>query len=158
MSSDSKGPKKVFTVEFSGFAGLVHALARIPLEVNRALPLIEKGELSRAGDMLTDSLVKVELAKAVILGNLAFAAMRAGDVDKVKGFLAIGIDSLEDLGLEDTELGKMFQLVLLQLPPDKDEVAAVANAVAPDNTGETVAAVPATTGDATGTDTTEPKA
>jgi|SRR5579885_2740275 len=117
-------PKQVMAISMSGFGDLVHQLGRIPLEVNRALPLIERGDVAKGADQMMSALIKVELAKAVILGHLAFAAMKEGDVGKVTGYMDIGLQSLTELGLEDTELAKMFALVLAQLPPDKPSAPA----------------------------------
>lgn len=122
MSKDSKdkgkGPKRVFTVEMTGFAGIIHALGRLPLDYNRALPLIERGEVEKGADKLKELLVKVEMAKAVLMGNLAFTAMKQGDISSVRGYLDVGYESMKELGLEGSELGKMYAVVLAQLPPD----------------------------------------
>ena len=68
-------PTKSLTVGMGGFDGLIDALGRIPRDVRRALPLLESGQFTRGSDALTSALVEVELAKAAILGNLAFAAI-----------------------------------------------------------------------------------
>jgi hypothetical protein len=101
-----------------GFDGLINGLARIPLAVNRALPLIERGQLAPASDQLEAALVAVELGKAAILGNLALAALKAGDVGKCTGYVDIALQSMSELGLEETELGKMLALVHANLPAD----------------------------------------
>lgn len=107
--------ERVGTVSLSGFDQHIHALSGIPLDVNRALPLIEKGNMEQGSSLLQDSLVKVELAKACILGNLAFAAMKAGDNESALGYLAVAVDSLDDLGLEDNEIAQMLNLAYTQL-------------------------------------------
>lgn len=136
MAESNQPKKKVFTLTMQGFGPLVHALGRVPLNVNRALPLIERGELVRGKDGLTAALIKVELAKAVILGHLAYAAMKDGDVGNVTGYMDIGLQSLTELGLDETEIAKMFKLVLAQLPPDKQEGPATDAGSAQDKTGE----------------------
>lgn len=108
--------RKSLTVGMGGFDGLIHDLGRVPLDVNRALPLIERNDLEKADGLLTDALIKVELAKAAILGNLALASMKAGDIEKACGYIDIALESLTELGLEGTELGKMLALVHANLP------------------------------------------
>lgn len=107
--------ERVGTASLAGFDQHIHALGHIPLDVNRALPLIERGDLDQGSSLLQDSLVKVELAKACILGNLAFAAMKAGDNESALGYLSVAVDSLKDLGLEDNEISQMLTLAHIQL-------------------------------------------
>lgn len=111
-------PRKSITVGMGGFDGLIHQLSNVPLLVNRALPLIERGDVSTASGQLTDALIKVELAKASILGNLALAAMKAGDIGAAVGYVDIALESLNELGLEETEIYKMLALVHANLPGD----------------------------------------
>jgi hypothetical protein len=105
-----------------GFDGLIHQLANVPLLVNRALPLLERGDAGAASGQLTDALIKVELGKASILGNLALAAMKAGDIGAAVGYVEIALESLNELGLEDTEIYKMLALVHANLPGETAEV------------------------------------
>lgn len=111
-------PPKSLTVGMSGFDGLIQAVGRLPRDVKSALALIDRGQLAKGSDALTTALIQVELAKAAILGNLAFAAMKEGDVGKVTGYIDIALESLTELGLETTEIGKMFALVHANLPAD----------------------------------------
>lgn len=133
-------PQKSLTLGMSGFAGLIHALGRIPRDVNRATPLIERGDLTRGSDLLTDALIQVELAKAAILGNLAFAAIKEGDVGKCTGYVDIALESLTELGLEGTEIALMLALVHKNLPADKPAEGAPAAEPA----AESAATAPAT--------------
>lgn len=112
-------PPKSLTIGMSGFDGLIDALANLPRVVKRANRLLERGELAEGTDALQKALIKVELAKASILGNLAFAAMKAGDVGTVTGYIDIALESLTELGLETSEIGLMFALVHANLPADK---------------------------------------
>jgi len=117
-SAAASAPPKTMTVSMGGFDGLINALGRIPLLVNRALPHIEGGDLAAAESGLTDALLQVELAKAAILGNLALTTLKAGDIGKCVGYVAIAIDSLTELALDDTELCKMLKVVQASLPED----------------------------------------
>jgi hypothetical protein len=126
----SGAPRKSLTLGMGGFDGLINALGRVPLDVNRALPLIESGDVAKASTMLTDALIKVELGKASILGNLALAAMKAGDISAATGYVDIALESLTELGLEGTELGKMLALVLANLPSDPAPATTAGDALA----------------------------
>jgi hypothetical protein len=112
-------PPKSLTVGMGGFDLLIDALSGIPAAVKRATQQLEKGQLAQGSDVLTTALCQVELAKAAILGNLAFAAMKAGDVSAVTGYIDIALESMTELGLETTEIGLMFALVHRSLPADK---------------------------------------
>lgn len=123
--SPDGAPRKSLKVGMGGFDGLINQLAKIPLLVNRALPLIERGDASKAIGGLTDALIKVELAKASILGNLALAAMKTGDISAAIGYVDIAMESLTELALEETELGKMLAIVQASLPSDVAETPAM---------------------------------
>lgn len=125
-------PQKSLTVSMGGFDGLIHALGRIPRDVNRALPMLERGKYAEGTEALTKALVEVELAKAAILGNLAFAAIRSGDVSACTGYVDIALESLTELGLEKTELGVMLALVHANLPADKPAEPAASDTPAPE--------------------------
>ncbi len=152
-------PRKSLTLGMSGFAGLIHALGRIPRDVNRAIPMIERGQLIAGSDALTSALIQVELAKAAILGNLAFAAMKEGDFGKCTGYVDIALESLTELGLEGTEIAGMLALVHANLPADKPAEGAPAtdaSATAPaDGAPSADAAETALADDAPAADTAE---
>lgn len=113
---------KAMTVTMGGFDGLIHKLASVPLLVNRALPLLERGEIVKGADLLTDAVVQVELGKAAILGNLAFAAMKEGDIGKCRAYVEIALESMSAFGLDEhTELGKMLAYVHAHLPAEQTE-------------------------------------
>lgn len=122
-------PRKSLTVGMGGFDGLIHQLSGVPLLVNRALPLLERGDVAKASGQLTDALIKVELGKAAILGNLALAAMKAGDIGAAVGYVDIALESLNELGLEETEIYKMLALVHANLPGEATDNAATAGGV-----------------------------
>lgn len=123
-------PRKSITVGMGGFDGLIHQLSGVPLLVNRALPLLERGDAAKASGQLTDALIKVELGKAAILGNLALAAMKAGDIGAAVGYVDIALESLNELGLDETEIYKMLALVHANLPGEATDNAATAGGTA----------------------------
>lgn len=108
-------PKSV-TLEMKGFPQVVNALGSIPGAVKFATRKIDRGDVAGGSEALVSSLAKVELAKAVILSNLAFASMKAGDIGQATGYVEIALESLTELGMDDTDVAGMLKVAYSCLP------------------------------------------
>ncbi len=131
---------KTLTLKMQGFPEVVNALGGVPGAVKFAGRKIERGDVAGGSEVLVAALAKLELAKGVILSNLAFASMQAGDIGQATGYVEIALESLAELGMEDTEVAGMLKVAYACLPAEfksEDLAAADAEAAAEQDAGGT---------------------
>ncbi len=113
-----KDDTKTVTLHMKGFPGVVNALGSVPGAVKFATRKIEQGDVPGGSEALVAALAKVELAKCVILSNLAFASMQVGDIGQCTAYVEIALESLLELGMEETEVGGMLKVAYACLPDE----------------------------------------